>query len=106
MLPLSKLLDLARRLFHILRKTNVLVVIGRNQQRQAVPLINPNSPIVGTGMEETAARNTGQIILAEGTGQVIKSTGDEVTVDYGKTKKTYNPMHFVRSNEGSVLTKR
>ena len=81
-------------------------LIGSNQQRQAVPLINPNSPIVGTGMEETAARNTGQIILAEGTGQVIKSTGDEVTVDYGKTKKTYNPMHFVRSNEGSSINQK
>jgi DNA-directed RNA polymerase subunit beta len=81
-------------------------LIGSNQQRQAVPLINPNSPIVGTGMEETAARNTGQIILAEGSGQVVKSTGDEVTVDYGKTKKTYNPMHFVRSNEGSSINQK
>lgn len=81
-------------------------LIGSNQQRQAVPLINPTAPIVGTGIEATAARNTGQIVLAEDAGTVIKATGDEVVVDYGKVKKTYNPMHYVRSNEGSSINQK
>jgi DNA-directed RNA polymerase subunit beta len=46
-------------------------LIGSNQQRQAVPLISPEAPIVGTGIEATAARNTGQIILAEADGTVV-----------------------------------
>jgi DNA-directed RNA polymerase subunit beta len=81
-------------------------LIGSNQQRQAVPLINPSAPIVGTGIEETAARNTGQIILAEGDGKIVKATADEVTVDYGKLKKSYYPQHFVRSNEGSSINQK
>ena len=53
-------------------------LMGSNQQRQAVPLISPSSPIVGTGLESTAARNTGQVILAEANGEVTRSTADEV----------------------------
>ena len=81
-------------------------LIGSNQQRQAVPLISPEAPIVGTGIEATAARNTGQIILAEADGTVVKATGSEVVIDYGKTKKTYNPLHFQRSNEGSSINQK
>ena len=50
-------------------------LMGSNQQRQAVPLIQPASPIVGTGLEAAAARNTGQVILAEADGEVIKANG-------------------------------
>lgn len=81
-------------------------LMGSNQQRQAVPLIRPQSPIVGTGIEATAARNTGQIVLAEADGTVVKATGDEVVVDYGTVKKTYNPVHFRRSNEGSSINQK
>jgi DNA-directed RNA polymerase subunit beta len=81
-------------------------LMGSNQQRQAVPLINPVAPIVGSGVEATAARNTGQIILAEGKGKITKATADEVVVDYGKVVKTYKPMHFVRSNEGSSINQK
>lgn len=81
-------------------------LIGSNQQRQAVPLINPSSPIVGTGIESTTARNTGQIVVAESDGKVIKSTADEIVVDYGKVKKTYRPLHFVRSNAGTCINQK
>ena len=81
-------------------------LMGSNQQRQAVPLINPVAPIVGTGIEAIAARNTGQIILAEADGKVTKATGDEIIVDYGKVQKTYNPLHFQRSNEGSSINQK
>lgn len=79
-------------------------LMGSNQQRQAVPLIKPESPIVGTGMESVVARNTGQLVLAEETGEVISATAEEVVVRYksGNTVK-YEPVHFVRSNEGSSI---
>ncbi len=78
-------------------------LMGSNQQRQAVPLIHPESPIVGTGVETAAARNTGQVILAEADGEVLKATGEEVVVQYKDGKVTYEPQHFVRSNEGTSI---
>ena len=81
-------------------------LMGSNQQRQAVPLIQPQAPIVGTGLEESAARNTGQVVLAEAAGEVVKATADEVVVQYKEGKKTYEPLHFVRSNEGTSINQR
>ncbi|MFA5003938.1 MAG: DNA-directed RNA polymerase subunit beta [Candidatus Saccharimonadales bacterium] len=78
-------------------------LMGSNQQRQAVPLIKPESPIVGTGLETAAARNTGQIVVAEAAGEVIKATGDQVVVKYKEGNVTYEPQHFVRSNEGTSI---
>src|SRR5579862_848651 len=74
-------------------------LMGSNQQRQAVPLIKPEAPIVGTGFETTVAQNSGQIVVADDDGEVIKATADEVVVKYKSGKKvTYNPVHFMRSN--------
>lgn len=78
-------------------------LMGSNQQRQAVPLINPESPIVGTGLESAAAANTGQVILAETDGEVTKATAEEVVVKYKSGTVTYQPQHFVRSNEGTSI---
>lgn len=80
---------------------------GSNQQRQAVPLIQPQAPIVGTGMEAVVARNSGQLIVAEQDGVVEKATGAEVIVKYKDgSKRTYEPLIFVRSNEGTCITQR
>ncbi len=81
-------------------------LMGSNQQRQAVPLINPESPIVGTGLESTAARNTGQLIVAEGDGEVVKAEASEVVVKYKEGKVTYEPLHFIRSNEGTSINQK
>jgi len=81
-------------------------LMGSNQQRQAVPLIQPKAPIVGTGLEVVAARNTGQMVLAEGDGEVVKATGDFVTVKYKDESITYEPQHFVRSNEGTSINQK
>ncbi|HET8708724.1 MAG TPA: DNA-directed RNA polymerase subunit beta, partial [Candidatus Saccharimonadales bacterium] len=81
-------------------------LMGSNQQRQAVPLIQPQSPIVGTGLESVAARNTGQVVLAEADGEVVKATGAEVTVKYKEGTKSYQPQHFVRSNEGTSINQK
>ncbi|HEX8182340.1 MAG TPA: DNA-directed RNA polymerase subunit beta [Candidatus Saccharimonadales bacterium] len=81
-------------------------LMGSNQQRQAVPLIQPQSPIVGTGLESVAARNTGQVVLATGDGEVIKASGDAVVVRYADGAVTYEPQHFVRSNEGTSINQK
>ena len=81
-------------------------LMGSNQQRQAVPLIKPASPIVGTGMEGIIARNTGQVVMAEADGEVVRATAQEVLVKYKEGTVTYEPQHFVRSNEGTSINQR
>ncbi len=82
-------------------------LMGSNQQRQAVPLIHPQAPLVGTGMETDAAMNTGQLIAALEEGDVIKADADEVVINYKKAGKvTYLPKHFVRSNEGTSINQK
>jgi DNA-directed RNA polymerase subunit beta len=79
-------------------------LMGSNQQRQAVPLIKPESPIVGTGFESVVAQNSGQLTLAEDDGEVLTATADEVVVKYKDSRTArYEPIHFVRSNEGSSI---
>lgn len=81
-------------------------LMGSNQQRQAVPLISPQSPIVGTGTEADAARNTGQLVVAEDDGEVVKAVADEVVVAYKDRKVIYRPQHFIRSNEGTSINQK
>jgi DNA-directed RNA polymerase subunit beta len=81
-------------------------LMGSNQQRQAVPLIQPQSPIVGTGLEDVAARNTGQVVVAEADGEVVKATAQELIVKYKDGTVTYEPQHFVRSNEGTSINQK
>lgn len=81
-------------------------LMGSNQQRQAVPLIVPEAPTVGTGLEGDVARNSGQMILAEGPGEVIEANAEQVIVAYKTRKVTYKPVHFLRSNEGSSINQK
>jgi DNA-directed RNA polymerase subunit beta len=81
-------------------------LIASNQQKQAVPLIKTESPIVGTGMEEIVARNSGQVIYAEEDGKVTKADGGEIVVKYAKRSATYKLQHFVRTNEGSSMNQK
>jgi DNA-directed RNA polymerase subunit beta len=81
-------------------------LMGSNQQRQAVPLIQPTAPTVGTGLESVAARNSGQLVLAEDDGVVVRATGEEVIVKYADGNVKYEPLHFVRSNEGSSINQK
>jgi DNA-directed RNA polymerase subunit beta len=81
-------------------------LMGSNQQRQAVPLIQPQSPIVGTGLEQPAASNTGQVVLAEAAGEVTKATAQEIVVKYKDGSVTYEPQRFVRSNEGTSVNQK
>jgi DNA-directed RNA polymerase subunit beta len=81
-------------------------LMGSNQQRQAVPLVQPRSPIVGTGLEAAAARNTGQVILSTADGEVVKANGEEVVVKHADGNTSYEPLHFVRSNEGTSINQK
>ncbi|MFZ2560024.1 MAG: DNA-directed RNA polymerase subunit beta [Candidatus Nanoperiomorbaceae bacterium] len=75
-------------------------LMGSNMQRQAVPLINPTCPIVGTGIEKDIAKNSAEMSLAEADGEVIKADADEIQVKYGsKDIRSYRPHHFMKSNE-------
>ena len=79
---------------------------GSNMQKQAVPLVKPSSPIVGTGMENAIAHNSGQLIVAEADGEVVKAEAAEVQVKYADGVKTYQPQHFKRSNDGESMNDR
>ena len=57
-------------------------LMGANMQRQAVPLLRPTAPFIGTGVEGRAARDAGDLILAKGDGTVIDVSGDAIVVDY------------------------
>src|SRR5688500_14396410 len=58
-------------------------LMGSNMQRQAVPLLNPRTPLVGTGLEEKVARDSGAVIIAQRPGTVTRVTADEIIVDTG-----------------------
>jgi len=79
--------------------------MGSNMQRQAIPLVNPETPLVGTGMESWAARDSGQLVVAEEAGKVTKVDANIVEVKgttSGKTK-VYPVRIFDRTNQYSCL---
>ena len=82
-------------------------LMGSNMQRQAVPLLKTEAPIVGTGMEEKAAVDSGVCIVAKHDGVVEKSTSKEIVIkcDDG-TKDTYHVIKFARSNQGNCMNQR
>jgi DNA-directed RNA polymerase subunit beta len=73
-------------------------------QRQAVSCIRPQAPVVGTGMEEKTARDSGQLILAEEDGEVLSSTGEKIIVSGEKgKKKEYQLLKFLRTNSATAI---
>ena len=81
-------------------------LMGANMQRQAVPLLKTDSPIVGTGIEYRAAKDSGVCIIAENDGVVEKVTADQIIVKTKKGKDTYNVLKFKRSNQGTCSNQR
>lgn len=82
-------------------------MMGSNMQRQAVPLICPNSPIVGTGMEGAAARDSGQIVVAQKEGIVTHSSSKLIKIkSRDNTEIEYWLEKFVRSNQGTSINQR
>jgi DNA-directed RNA polymerase subunit beta len=82
-------------------------LMGSNMQRQAVPLLRSESPLVGTGMEARAAQDAGAVILADKSGVVEELSADYITVmaDDG-TRQTYRLAKFRRSNQGTCDNQR
>ncbi len=82
-------------------------LMGSNMQRQAVPLIRPESPIVGTGIEYKAAKDSGTVILARNSGTVEKVTASEITIrTKGGKKDVYKLLKYIRSNQGTCINQR
>jgi DNA-directed RNA polymerase subunit beta len=91
-------------------------LMGANMQKQAVPLVRPEAPYIGTGVEARAARDAGDVILAEGNGVVTDITGDTVTVQYeaGQRsrlgfelgRKVYKLLKFARSNQDTCINQK
>ena len=80
-------------------------LMGSNMQRQAVSCIVPRAPIVGTGMESKAARDSGQVVVAEEDGEVISVLGDKITVQSAKDgkKHEHSLLKFIRTNSGTAI---
>ena len=82
-------------------------LMGSNMQRQAVPLLTTEAPIVGTGMEYRAAKDSGILILAEDDGVIEKVTGDAITVKYNNGKTVVHKLRkFKRTNGGTCINQR
>ncbi|MCH8198521.1 MAG: DNA-directed RNA polymerase subunit beta [Chloroflexi bacterium] len=82
-------------------------LMGSNMQRQAVPLVRPDAPIVSTGMETRVAHDSGQMVLSSVAGTVTSVTGEWVIVtDEEGTDHTHVLRKFVRSNQGTCLSQR
>jgi DNA-directed RNA polymerase subunit beta len=82
-------------------------LMGSNMQRQAVPLLRPDAPIVGTGMEYRAACDSGQVIVAKKDGLVLSATGDRIIMqeDDG-LEYEYRLRKFMRSNQDTCINQR
>ncbi len=82
-------------------------LMGSNMQRQAVPLIRPEAPLVGTGTERNVARDSGQVIIAKANGVVKEVDGSHIKVEYDisgkKVQEEYELQTFVRTNQYSCF---
>jgi len=82
-------------------------LMGSNMQRQAVPLIRTDAPIIGTGMEYRAARDSGVVVVAKESGVVKKVSADQIIIkeDNGN-ERVYQLIKFARSNQGTCINQR
>ena len=82
-------------------------LMGANMQRQAVPLLRPEAPIVGTGMEHKICLDSEVVVLAEGDGVVTKVDATNVSVKYDSGEsKDYKLIKFLRSNHGTCINQK
>ena len=91
-------------------------LMGANMQKQAVPLVRPEAPYIGTGVEGRAAQDAGDVMMSEGKGTVTDVTGDHITVEYDTGQKDINSFElgrkvyrlnkFRRSNQNTCINQR
>ncbi len=78
-------------------------LMGSNMQRQAVPLLKAEAPLIGTGVEARAAIDTGDVVLAKADGTVSAVDATEIVLESGSKKQEY-PLHkYMRSNQGTII---
>ncbi|MFA5947585.1 MAG: DNA-directed RNA polymerase subunit beta [Candidatus Gracilibacteria bacterium] len=86
---------------------NTRASMGSNMQRQAVSLLSPHAPIVGTGIEEIAAKSSGQVLMAERDGTVAYVDAEIITLVYDNGRKvSYKLQNYKRSNQGTCIHQR
>ena len=78
-------------------------LMGANMQRQAVPLMITEPPLIGTGLEYRAAVDTGDVVLAENAGTVVDVDADKIVVESREGKDEYPLTKFMRSNQGTLI---
>ena len=82
-------------------------LMGANMQRQAVPLLRPRAPIIGTGVEHQAARDSGQVMVSRHDGVATAVSGHQITIrDDEGDEHVYNLRKFVRSNQDTCINQR
>lgn len=82
-------------------------LMGSNMQRQAVPLVKPDAPVVGTGMEYQAAIDSGQVVVAKNAGEVVSVTSNEVIVQEADgSRRVYHLRKYNRSNQSTCIDQR
>jgi DNA-directed RNA polymerase subunit beta len=91
-------------------------LMGANMQKQAVPLVVPEAPFIGTGVEARAAQDAGDVVVAEGTGTVSEVTGDQIVIEYNAGqkdrlghplgRKIYRLAKFRRSNQNTSINQK
>jgi DNA-directed RNA polymerase subunit beta len=78
-------------------------LMGANMQRQAVPLMIPQAPLVGTGLEYRAAVDSGDVVVARGPGNVVELDATKIVVEGKGTRDEYDLIKFMRSNQGTLI---
>jgi DNA-directed RNA polymerase subunit beta len=85
---------------------NSRALMGSNMQKQAVPLLTTETPIVGTGMEYKAAMDSRVIVIAKNSGVVEKVDADRIVISHGDQKDVYDLIKFKRTNQGTCYNQR
>jgi DNA-directed RNA polymerase subunit beta len=78
-------------------------LMGANMQRQAVPLMITEPPVIGTGLEYRAAVDTGDVVLSENAGTVVDVDADQIVVETKDGKEEHELVKFMRSNQGTLI---
>lgn len=81
-------------------------LMGSNMQRQAVPLLRPEAPEVGTGMELQAALDSGQVVLTKEDGEVLSANSREIVIRHGRNNEVYPLRKYNRSNQSTCIDQR
>ncbi len=81
-------------------------LMGSNMQRQAVPLMRPDPPLIGTGMERRAAVDSGDVVLAEYDGEISYVDAEFIELKHGSDTTKYPLFKFMRSNQGTLIHQR